>query len=117
MGRSFWGWLKYGEEQFDGLYEVMAYRAEQARCGGDVYTRDITENVYSLCKEITTRSDEFAMWMKQLCWLYKNEPYDAMAEQRVLTIWRFCIQVGETVDKNLWLGFDGLEANNQCFED
>ena len=42
---SFWMVMKEGEEQFEGLYEVLVYKEKQRQKKGDFYDPKIFDNV------------------------------------------------------------------------
>jgi len=109
---NFWVWMKLGEEKFDGLYAMLAYREEQHRIGGDHYSSAIMEEVYALCRVLSCREDEFSLWLHELCSRLNGIPHDTMAKRRVLQIWKLCSDLQGIIQKKIWFSFEAPAANN-----
>ena len=112
---SFWMVMKEGEQQFEGLYEVLVYNEKQRQENGDFYDPWIFENVQLFCKSFAEQSDQFEVWLHRLCACTHNCVEDELAQQRLMEIWRLCNDLQAVIQKKLWMPYDMPSANNQHF--
>ena len=112
---SFWIVMKEGEQQFEGLYEVLVYNEKQRQENGDFYDPWIFENVQLFCQSFAEQSDQFEVWLHRLCACTQNCVEDQLAQQRLMGIWRLCNDLQAVIQKKLWMPYDMPSANNQHF--
>ena len=113
---SFWMVMKEGEEQFEGLYEVLVYKEKHGQKRGDFYDPKIFNNVQLFCKSFIDQSDSFKMWLHMLCASTNHNPDDELVHQRLIEIWRLCNDLQAVIQKKLWMPYDMPAANNQFFD-
>ena len=113
---SFWKVMKEGEEQFEGLYEVLVYKERQCLEKGDFYDARIVEHVLLFCQSVSDQSGQFAVWLDRLCVCLKACPNDEMAHHRVNEIWALCNDFQAIIQRRLWVPYDMPSANNQFFK-
>ena len=113
---SFWTVMKEGEEQFEGLYEVLVYKEKQRQKKGDFYDPKIFDSVQIFCQSFAEKSDVFELWLHRLCISIQHSSDDELAHQRLIEIWRLCNDLQAVIQKRLWMPYDMPAANNQCFD-
>ena len=113
---SFWMVMKEGEEQFEGLYEVLVYKEKQRQKKGDFYDPKIFDNVQIFCQSFAEQSDMFELWLHRLCACIQYCSEDELAHQRLIEIWRLCNDLQAVIQKKLWMPYDMPAANNQFFD-
>ena len=113
---SFWKVMNEGEEQFEGLYEVLVYKEKQRQKKGDFYDPKIFDNVQIFCQSFVEQSDVFELWLQRLCVSIQHRPDDKQAHQRLIEIWRLCNDLQAVIQKKLWMQYDMPAANNQFFD-
>ena len=112
---SFWMVMKEGEEQFEGLYEVLVYKEKRRQKNGDFYDPKIFDNVQIFCQSFAEQTDMFELWLHRLCGCIQHDT-DELAHQRLIEIWRLCNDLQAVIQKKLWMPYDMPAANNQFFE-
>ena len=112
---SFWMVMKEGEQQFEGLYEVLVYKEKQSQQKGDFYDPKIVDNVQLFCQSFAEQSDMFEVWLHRLCACIQHCADDELAHQRLIEIWRLCNDLQGVIQKKLWMPYDMPSANNQHF--
>ena len=113
---SFWMVMKEGEEQFEGLYDVLVYKEKQRQKKRDFYDPKIFDNVQMFCQSFAEQSDVFELWLHRLCACMQHSSDDELAHQRLLAIWRLCNDLQAVIQKQLWMPYDMPPANNQFFD-
>ena len=83
-----WIVMKEGEEQFEGLYEVLVYKEKQ-RLKNDFMTLRFSECTL-FCQSFVELSDMFEVWLHRLCACIQHRSDDQLAHQRLIEIWRLC---------------------------